>query len=147
MRSTKDNTEVNNTLRYSGKIEYIHIEHYQANSFDKEVQWNELAFYPPRLYKFWNDLKNRSDINREEIADLLRAALSLHLALPETGYQSQRALKRIASYQASAKAFGTESFIKNIGKQLGLDVIPKTDKIPPGMIRDMKLPEFSRGRH
>ena len=103
----------------------------------------ELAFYPPRLHEFWNDLKNKSDINREEIADLLRAALSLHLALPETGYQSQRALKRVASYQASAKAFGTESFIRNIARQLELDINPKTDKIPPGMIRDLRLPEFS----
>jgi hypothetical protein len=119
---------------------------HQMNPRERLQHVYELAFYPPRLHEFWNDLKNKSDINREEIADLLRAALSLHLALPETGFQSQRALKRVASYQASAKAFGTESFIKNIGKQLGLDVVPKTDKIPPGMIRDMKLPEFSRGR-
>ena len=106
----------------------------------------ELAFYPPRLHRFWNELRNQSEFNREEIADLLRAALSLHLALPERGFQSQRALRKIANCQASAKAFGTESFLKNIGKQLGLDVVPKTDKIPPGMIRDMKLPEFSHGR-
>jgi len=106
----------------------------------------ELAFYPPRLHRFWTELKKQSDFNREEIADLLRAALSLHLALPEKGFQSQRALRKIANCQASAKAFGTESFLKNIGKQLGLDVVPKTDKIPPGMIRDMKLPEFSHGR-
>ena len=77
---------------------------------------------------------------------MLRAALSLHSALPETGFQSQRALKRVAGYQASAKAFGTESFIKNIARQLELDIQPKTDKIPPGMIRDIKLPEFSHGR-
>jgi len=106
----------------------------------------ELAFYPPRLHRFWTELKKQSDFNREEIADLLRAALSLHLALPEKGFQSQRALRKIANCQASAKAFGTESFLKNIGKQLGLDVVPKTDKIPPGMIRDLRLPEFSHGR-
>ena len=106
----------------------------------------ELAFYPPRLHHFWNELKKQSEFNREEIADLLRAALSLHLALPEKGFQSQRALRKIANCQASAKAFGTESFLKNIGKQLELDIEPKTDKIPPGMIRDLKLPEFSHGR-
>ena len=106
----------------------------------------ELAFYPPRLHRFWSDLKKTSDIDREETTVLLRAALSLHLALPEKGFQSQRALKRVAGYQASAKAFGTESFIKNIARQLELDIEPKTDKIPPGMIRDMKLPAFSHGR-
>jgi hypothetical protein len=105
-----------------------------------------LAFYPPRLHHFWNGLKRQSDFNREEVADLLRAALSLHLALPEKGFQSQRALRRIANCQASAKAFGTETFIMNIGRQLGLNVVPKTHKIPSGMIRDIKLPEFSHGK-
>ncbi len=104
----------------------------------------ELAFFPPRLHRFWNDLKDQTNIDRERTAELLKKALSLHLALPERGFQSQRALKRIANYQANAKAFGIESFLKNIGKALELDVIPDTNKIPPGMIRDMKLPEFSR---
>jgi hypothetical protein len=106
----------------------------------------ELAFYPPRLHRFWSDLKKQSEIDREETTTLLRAALSLHLALPEKGFQSQRALRKVAGYQASAKAFGTESFIKNIARQLELDVIPKADKIPPGMIRDLKLPEFTHRR-
>ena len=103
----------------------------------------ELAFYPPRLHRFWSDLKNQSDVNREETKTLLHDVLSLHLALPEKGFQSQRALKRVAGYQASAKAFGTESFIRNIARHLELDINPKTDKIPPGMIRDLRLPEFS----
>ena len=104
----------------------------------------ELAFYPPRLHQFWSELRGQVSIDREQTADLLRKALLLHLALPERGFQSQRALKRVANYQASSKAFGIESFLKNIGKELGLDVIPSVNKIPPGMIRDMKLPEFSR---
>ncbi|MFC1761254.1 hypothetical protein ACFL6U_04150 [Planctomycetota bacterium] len=104
----------------------------------------ELAFYPPRIHLYWNELRRNMNFDRNEVGDLLGGALSLHLALPEKGFQSQRALKRVARYQASAKAFGTESFIKNIAKQLGLDILPKTDKIPPGMIRDLKLPEFSR---
>ena len=103
----------------------------------------ELAFYPPRLHKFWSDLRDKSCTDPDMVRDLLSKALSLHLALPEQGFQSQRALKRVANYQVSAKAFGTESFLKNIGKELGLDIIPDTNKIPPGMIRDIKLPEFS----
>jgi len=104
----------------------------------------ELAFYPPRLHRFWSELRGQTDIDRDQTSELLRKALSLHLALPEKGFQSHRALKRVASYQAGAKAFGIESFLKNIGKELGLDVIPSVNKIPAGMIRDMKLPRFSR---
>ena len=103
----------------------------------------ELAFYPPRVHQFWSDLRGKVVIDREQTEDLLRKALLLHLALPEKGFQSQRALKRVANYQASSKAFGTESFLRNIGKKLGLNVISSATKIPPGMIRDMKLPEFS----
>jgi hypothetical protein len=102
----------------------------------------ELAFYPPRLHKFWSELRGKSSIDRDETEVLLKKALLLHLALPEKGFQSQRALKRVANYQASAKAFGIESFLKNIGKKLNLDVIPSASKIPPGMIRDVKLPKF-----
>lgn len=103
----------------------------------------ELAFYPPRLHGFWSELRGRTDIDRSQIEALLKKALMLHLALPEKGFQSQNALKRVALYQASSKAFGIESFIKNIGKVLDLDVIPEVNKIPAGMIRDIKLPEFS----
>ena len=104
----------------------------------------ELAFFPPRLHRFWNELKAQESIDRDQTAELLTKALSLHLALPEKGFQSQRALKRVANYQANSKAFGMESFIKNIGKTFGLDIVPTASKIPPGMIRDLKLPEFSR---
>jgi hypothetical protein len=103
----------------------------------------ELAFFPPSIHCFWREISTSDDFDKTVIRQLLADALSLHLALPEKGFQSQRALKRVAGYQASAKAFGTESFIKNIGEHLGLDILPGTDKISPGMIRDLKLPEFS----
>ena len=103
----------------------------------------ELAFFPPRLHGFWRELSNSDDFDKEATKLLLADALSLHLALPEKGFQSQRALKRVAGYQASAKAFGTESFIKNIAERLGLDISSAINKIPSGMIRDIKLPEFS----
>jgi len=104
----------------------------------------ELAFYPPRIHKFWSELRGKSSIDRDQTEVLLRKALLLHLALPEKGFQSQRALKRVANYQANSKAFGIESFIKNIGKKLDLDVVPSVNKIPSGMIRDVKLPKFER---
>lgn len=103
----------------------------------------ELAFFPPSIHRFWHAISTSDDFDRTVIRQLLADALALHLALPEKGFQSQRALKRVAGYQASAKAFGTESFIKNIAEHLGLDILPRTDKIPPGMIRDVKLPDFS----
>jgi len=103
----------------------------------------ELAFYPPRLHRFWSELRKQVEFDQNETRALLSDALSLHLALPERGFQSTRALKRVALWQAKSKAYGTESFIKNIARHLGMDVIPKADKIPPGMIRDLKLPEFS----
>lgn len=104
----------------------------------------ELAFFPPRSHRLWNELKTQTNFDREEIQRLLLDALSLHLALPEKGFQSYRALKRVAAYQAISKAFGLETFIRNIAKHFGLDVTLSIDKIPPGMIRDLKLPEFSR---
>lgn len=106
----------------------------------------ELAFYPPRLHKFWSELRGKMLIHRDQTEELLRKALLLHLALPEKGFQSQRALKRVAYYQASSKAFGIETFIKNIGKKLDLDIIPNVNKIPPSMIRDVKLPPFERSK-
>ena len=107
----------------------------------------ELAFFPPRLHRFWNELRDAAEFDPNETRELLTDALSLHLALPERGFQSNRALKRVALYQAKSKAYGTESFIKNIARQLGMDVIPKANRIPPGMIRDLKLPEFSHARN
>ena len=106
----------------------------------------ELAFHPPRLHQFWNELRKQAEFDQNETRELLRDALSLHLALPERGFPSNRALRRVALYQAKSKAYGTESFIKNIARQLGVDVVPRVSKIPPGMIRDLKLPEFSHAR-
>jgi len=40
----------------------------------------------------------------------------------------------------------TESVILWEGKKLDLDIIPTVNKIPPGMIRDVKLPKFERTR-
>lgn len=103
----------------------------------------ELAFHPPRLSEFWGRVK-RSEIDRESAAQAIRGALLLHLALPESGYASVRALKRLAHYQASSKPFVPVAFLTNMAKQLGVDVAPAVDHVPPGMVRDIGLPPFCR---
>ena len=70
----------------------------------------------------------------------------LHLALPESGYASVRALKRLAHYQASSKPFGPVAFLTNIAQYLNVDVAPTVAHVPPGMVRDVGLPPFCRPR-
>ncbi len=103
----------------------------------------ELAFHPPRLSEFWGRVK-RSEIGREDAAQAIRGALLLHLALPESGYASVRALKRLAHYQACSKPFVPVAFLTNMAKWLGVDVAPATNQVPPGMVRDIGLPPFCR---
>ena len=105
----------------------------------------ELAFFPPRLSEFWTRIK-RGEIDRDAAAEAIRGALLLHLALPESGYASVRALKRLAHYQAGSKAFGPVAFLTNIAKTLDLDVAPTVAHVPPGMVRDVGLPPFCRPR-
>ena len=74
----------------------------------------ELAFYPPRLQCLWYQLKAGTLPTSPELKEDLDTALLLHQALPETGYASQRALDRLALYQARARAFGTVRFLRNV---------------------------------
>lgn len=105
----------------------------------------ELAFHPPRLSEFWGQVKS-GQIERDRAAEAIRGALRLHLALPESGYASVRALKRLAGYQASSKPFVPVSFLTNIAKQLGVDVALAESHVPPGMVRDIGLPAFCRSK-
>ncbi len=71
-------------------------------------------------------------------------ALLLHQALPSDGYASQRALNRLALYQAKARAFGTVRFLQNIRTRLGRG--PMGERVIPGwMVRDIGLPKLSHG--
>lgn len=105
----------------------------------------ELAFFPPRLSEFWMRIK-RGEIDREAAAEAIRGALLLHLALPERGYASVRALKRLAHYQASSKPFGPVTFLTNIAQTLNVEVAPTAAHVPPDMVRDVGLPPFCRSR-
>lgn len=103
----------------------------------------EIAFYPPRLHEIWNRVKQGDAEDAEEIGVLVDAALTLHLALPEDGYASQRALKRLAGYQADARAFHTVQCLRSLRRKLGLKRKNAAKTVPGAMVRDIGLPPFS----
>ncbi|MBT3297270.1 MAG: hypothetical protein HN383_18535 [Verrucomicrobia bacterium] len=102
----------------------------------------ELAFCPPRLNEVWYQLKQKHVPNREEIGEALDTALLLHGALPSDGYASQRALNRLALYQAKARAYHSVHFIRNLRKSMGRPALPQTE-VPGNLVRDIGLPRFS----
>lgn len=89
------------------------------------------------------DRQKRDEGCHEEVKPLLDKALMLHLALPEKGYASQRALQRIALYQAKSRAFGMVTFLENIRAVVGCGAIG-TNTVPGSYVRDIGLPVFSR---
>jgi hypothetical protein len=101
----------------------------------------ELAFHPPRLNEAWQRIKREG--GGENIKELLDTALLLHQALPETGYASQRALQRLAIYQAKSRAFGMVAFLKNIRTALGCEALD-AHVVPGNLVRDIGLPPFCR---
>ncbi len=58
------------------------------------------------------------------------------------GYASQRALQRLALYQAKSRAFGMPRFIRNIRKSLGCEPL-EAQTVPAAWVRDMGLPKFT----
>ncbi len=99
----------------------------------------ELAFHPPRLNEVWRRLKTGDISDVTALGEMLDAALLLHQALPSEGYASQRALTRLALYQAKARAFGTVRFLENLRQRLGRGPLEQT-VIPGWMVRDIGLP-------
>jgi hypothetical protein len=103
----------------------------------------ELAFYPPELNRAWNRIKKEDVDDPEALGEALDMALTLHQALPEEGVASQRALNRLALYQAKSRAFGMVRFLRNIRRRLGRP--PLNVRIVPGhMVRDVGLPPLAR---
>jgi len=109
-----------------------------VNSREKLQLCYELAFYPPRLNEFWGKVKRGEITATSETVEMLDTALLLHQALPESGYASQRALKRLACYQADARAFGMPRFIRNIRKHLACPSF-KQRLIPGKLVRDIGM--------
>lgn len=104
----------------------------------------ELAFFPPRLNQIWLRVRNQSDDVPADLGEMLDTALLLHQALPETGYASQRALNRLALYQAKSRAFGMVRFLENVRRRLGRPEITART-VPPHLVRDIGLPVFQHG--
>lgn len=102
----------------------------------------ELAFFPPRLNEAWDKIKQNKAPDMGELGELLDMALLLHLALPEKGYASQRALTRLALYQARARAFGMVGIIKRLRRRLNRPPLT-VNEIPGNMVRDIGLPDLS----
>lgn len=104
----------------------------------------ELAFYPPRLNRAWNEIKRQHVANLAELSELLDMALRLHQALPEDRGASPGALKRLALYQARARTFGMVRFLRNIRTAIGLPATVVDTVVPAWMVRDIGLPPLSR---
>jgi hypothetical protein len=105
----------------------------------------ELAFYPPRLNEVWYRIKQGRMADLQEVGEQLDTALLLHQALPDEGYASQRALNRLALYQAKARAFGMVRFLRNLRHYLGrTNAIPS--EVPAFLVRDIGLPPLARSR-
>ncbi len=101
----------------------------------------EYAFHPPSLNRLWRQIKAQQ-IGIDEVKPLLDKAMMLHLALPESGFASQRALQRLALYQAKSMAFGMPTFLRNIREALGFGEI-EANTVPGALVRDIGLPAFA----
>ena len=104
----------------------------------------ELAFFPPRLNRMWQESHNGADFP-PDAAEALDDAARLHLALPSKGYASQRALERLALYQARSRAYGMPLFIRAVRSRLGRPALTDVE-VPAHMVRDIALPELARPR-
>ena len=101
----------------------------------------ELAFFPPRMNGLWNRVRDGGVISDDEAKALDDAAL-LHLALPED-YNSQRALERLAVFQAKSRAFGMPTFIRNVRTRMGRPALTAAT-VPSRLVRDIALPPLCR---
>jgi len=102
----------------------------------------ELAFFPPRLNEAWDRIQH-SAADADKLGELLDTALLLHQALPEKGFASQRALTRLALYQARARAFGMVGFIGRLRQRLNRPPLAARE-VPGHLVRDIGLPPLAR---
>jgi hypothetical protein len=106
----------------------------------------EVAFYPPRLNFVIGKMRTGSFVADNDFLDALDDARRLHLALPSKGYGSQRALERLALYQARSRAYRMPDFIDAVRQKMGRLAISET-QVPCRLVRDVALPQDGRGLH
>lgn len=105
----------------------------------------ELAFFPPRLNQFCGEMRSGFEKASETVLEALDDALLLHQALPSRGYGSQRALERLAMYQAKSRAYAMPVFIEAVRQKAGRPPLTATE-VPGRLVRDIALPVFARTR-
>ncbi len=105
----------------------------------------ELAFFPPRLNAAWDQIRAGTGADPETLGRQLDTAWLLHQSLPESGYASQRALTRLALYQARARAFGMPGIIRRLRARLGRPPL-EARPVPGSLVRDIGLPPLARRR-
>ena len=103
----------------------------------------EIAFFPPRLNGLWRELLADAPNCDAAMITALDDAARLHLALPESGYASQRALERLALYQARSRAYGMPGFIRAVRQRLKRPALAEVT-VPGRLVRDITLPPFRR---
>jgi hypothetical protein len=107
----------------------------------------ELAFFPPRIHEWWRRAQAGEIAARPEALAVVELAMALHGALPESGYASQRALARLAAYQAGARAFGLPRSLRRLRAALGGSEDGPVARLEGWMVRDIGLPPFCRDRN
>lgn len=105
----------------------------------------EFAFCPWRLNGRWREWVASPETANEDELRALDDAARLHLPLPQARVSSQRALLRLARFQADSCETNMRTFIRNLRLILKREAITE-DEVPAGMVRDVTLPRFKRRR-
>jgi len=100
----------------------------------------EIAFFPPCLNVFTGKLRTASCLVDSDFLEALDDARRLHLALPSKGYASQRALERLAIYQARSRAYRMPDFIDAVRQKIGRPALSET-QVPCRLVRDIAIPQ------
>lgn len=112
-----------------------------------QLQWAyELAFHPARLNAVWNDWERGRVADQPALRAAVEWAWALHQRLPEAPDVSARALRRLASYQATARLYRLPTMLRRFREKLGANN-PVPVEVPPWMVRDIALPLLGRVRH
>ncbi len=103
----------------------------------------ELAFHPARLNAAWNQWEQGAFPDLSMLRSVVDWALALHQRLPEAPAVSGRALRRLATYQATARLYRLPTMLSRFREKLGCagEIPPE---VPAWMVRDIALPVFGR---